>query len=51
MSFWQEIEDKDDVEIDGDDINVLTSSDNFGNNYIHFPKQWIIDLLEKEKTK
>ncbi len=51
MSNWIEVTDPEDIEIDGEDINILYSNDKFGNNYIHFKKQMIIDLLAKEKTE
>ncbi len=51
MSNWIEVTDHENIEIDGEDINILYSEDKFGNNYIHFKKQMIIDLLAKEKAE
>ena len=45
MSNWTEVTDHDDIEIDGEDINILISGDKFGNNYIVIKKDLILDLL------
>lgn len=51
MSTWIEITDPDDVELDPETgrINILYSTDEFGNNYVTLPGSMIMDLL-KEKT-
>jgi len=51
MSTWIEITDPDDVELDPEAgrINILYSTDEFGNNYVTLPGSMIMDLL-KEKT-
>ena len=52
MSTWTEIKDKDDVDYDVIEnmINVLFSSDDFGNNYISIPLGYIIEALTNEKS-
>jgi hypothetical protein len=47
MSYWTEIK-KEDIEIDGDDLNVLIGSDQSGNNYIILK---VIDILEELKQE
>ena len=43
MSVWHEIKKQEDVEVseDGKTIDVLFSSDNWGNNYIQIPIKFI----------
>ena len=51
MSIWKEIK-KEDIAVDGDEIDILISSDNFGNNYITVKKQDVLDLIaDYEATK
>jgi len=45
MSNWIEVTDLKNIEIDGEDINILYSNDKFGNNYIEIKKELIMDLL------
>ena len=51
MSTWTEIKDKDDVNYDiiDDTIDVLISTDDFGNNYVSIPLAYIIEALTNEK--
>ena len=47
MSNWIEIKDSNDVSIDGvwGDIHILYSTDDFGNNYISVPIEFITEVL------
>jgi hypothetical protein len=45
MSRWQNIP-KQDIDIDGDEINVLINSDEDGNNYVVLQKDDVLDLLK-----
>lgn len=50
MSTWIDIKEQDDVEYDSlpmteDTIDILYSSDKFGNNYISVPVRFIIKVL------
>lgn len=47
MSTWIEIKNKEDVELsdDGKHIEVLYSSDKFGNNYIEIPVEFLKSAL------
>lgn len=47
MSRWKMIN-KNKIEIDGDDLNILVGSDDFGNNYIIIK---VIDILEELKKE
>ena len=51
MSNWIEVTDPEDIEIDGEDINILYETDSQGNNYIHLKKELIIDLLSEQTCK
>ena len=44
MSKWQDVP-KEDIEIDGEDINICLESDNFGNNYCVVKKADMLELL------
>ena len=51
MSTWIDIKEQDDVDYDSlpmteDTIDVLYSSDDFGNNYISIPVKFIIKVLK-----
>ena len=48
MSNWKLIKDKEDIDYDPEDntIDVLISSDKFGNNYICIPVVFIKELLD-----
>jgi len=48
MSNWQEIK-KEDIEIDGEDINVYLGSDDFGNCYAVLKVKDVKDLLDNIK--
>lgn len=53
MSTWIEIKDQEDVEYDespmtAPTIDVLISDDEFGNNYVSIPLEFIINVLVKE---
>ena len=48
MSRWLEIEDIEDLEVEGDMLNVLYESDDWGNNYIQIPIEMIKKKLEGE---
>jgi len=45
MSHWIEITNKEDIEIDGDDVEIYIGSDDAGNNYVTVPKKLLISLL------
>jgi len=45
MSNWIEIKDRDDVEIDGDRLEIMLEPDDFGNNYVVVPLAFIKDAL------
>ena len=45
MSTWIEVTDIDDVEIDGDDINILYDHSPNGNNYITVPVHLMVRVL------
>ena len=52
MSTWINIKDQEDVELDESPmteatIDVLYSSDKFGNNYISIPVSFIINVLKQ----
>ena len=52
MSTWIDIKDQDDVDFDESPmteatIDVLYSSDKFGNNYISIPVSFIINVLKQ----
>ncbi len=49
MSHWIEIK-KEDIEIDGDDINISLEPDNFGNNYVTIKIMDVLELLEVERV-
>ena len=51
MSTWIEIKDPDDIEVDGDDVNIFYSQDNLGSNFITFKKEIIKKLLEKNEKQ
>lgn len=44
MSKWKDIQ-KEDIEIDGNDINICLEGDDFGNNYAVIKTTDVIDLL------
>jgi hypothetical protein len=51
MSTWITIEDQDDVEYDSPPlseatIDVLISDDQFGNNYVSIPVEFILNVLK-----
>lgn len=53
MSTWIEIKKQEDVEYDESPmtdpaIDVLLSSDNFGNKYVSIPVEFILNVLTKE---
>ena len=50
MSTWKTITDKDDVDYDPNDdtIDVCIGSDQFGNNYISIPVEFIKELLNEK---
>jgi hypothetical protein len=53
MSTWVEIKDQEDVAYDespmtAPTIDVLISDDQFGNNYVSIPLEFIINVLVKE---
>ena len=50
MSMWKDIK-KEDIEIDGDEINILESTDDNGNNYIVLKIQDVKDLLIKSEEE
>jgi hypothetical protein len=50
MSNWQEIK-KEDIELDGEDINIYLGSDDFGNNYVILKVKDVKDLLDNIKGK
>jgi len=47
MSTWITIKDKADIDYDSEDnmIDVCIGSDNFGNNYVSIPVEFIKELL------
>lgn len=45
MSIWHKVTEPDDIEIDGEDINILYKTDNQGNSYVYFKKSIITKLL------
>lgn len=45
MSNWIEIKDRDDVEIDEDRLEIMLEPDNFGNNYVVVPLEFIKEAL------
>jgi len=47
MSTWITIKDKEDIEYDPEakTIDVLINSDNFGNNYVSIPVEFIKEIL------
>ena len=49
MSTWHEINDPDEVGYDAYDetINVMLDPDDFGNNYVSIPLEYIIDILKR----
>jgi hypothetical protein len=49
MSEWFKIEDKDDVSLseDGTTIHVLFASNDWGNQYIEIPLEFLVDKFEK----
>lgn len=49
MSHWIEIK-KEDIEIDGDDINISLEPDEFGNNYLTIKIMDVLELLEVERV-
>ena len=49
MSDWITVK-KEDIELDGDDINVYFESDDFGNRYIILKVEDIKALLKDDKT-
>ena len=50
MSIWYEIADQEDVELseDGRTIDVLVSSDDFGNNYVMIPIEFIKHCIKEQ---
>jgi len=50
MTTWITIRDEDDVDYDSfeDTIDVLISSDSFGNNYVSIPVEFIKELLNEK---
>ena len=44
MSKWQDVP-KEEIEIDGEDINICLEGDNFGNNYCVVKKADMLELL------
>jgi len=53
MSNWIEVDDPEDIDIDGDDIDIFIGNDKFGNNYVTIPlsimQEKILQYLEKHK--
>ena len=49
MSQWKDIRDKDDVSYDPGTktIDVLVSEDEFGNNYISIPLEFIYNIINE----
>ena len=49
MSQWKDIRDKDDVSYDPGTktIDVLVSGDEFGNNYISIPLEFIREIIKE----
>lgn len=48
MSKWIEIKDKENVEIDGDQLIILSEIDYNGNCYVAVNLAWIKDLLKED---
>lgn len=48
MSKWKEIP-KEDIEIDGEDIDILIGSDSEGNNYVTVKVEDMLALFEAGK--
>ena len=51
MSEWIEVKDFNDLDIDGEDLNILYEQDNFGAKYITIPMAFIVKILEEYKAK
>lgn len=54
MSIWYEIKDPGDIELDGDELNVLYNSDNQGNYYVAIPIKFLTKyakVIELETSK
>ena len=53
MSNWIEIKDSEDVSIDNvwGNVHILYSSDDFGNNYISVPIEFIVGALSESGYK
>lgn len=51
MSEWYKIEDKDDVSLsdDGEAVHVLFASNDWGNQYIEIPVEFIKAVLNADK--
>lgn len=49
MSVWHTVKDIDDIDIseDGKTLEVLLNSDNFGNNYIEIPIEFVVKKLNE----
>lgn len=47
MSKWQDVP-KEEIEIDGEDINICLEGDKFGNNYCVVKKADMLELLSPE---
>ena len=45
MSTWKEITDPENIELDGEDINILVSTDKDGNNYVYMKKDVFLRAL------
>ena len=52
MSTWITIKDKDDIDYDPKDntIDVLIGSDNFGNNYVSIPAEFIKEIFNENTS-
>lgn len=51
MSTWIRVENPEDVELseDGRTVEVLYSSDKFGNNYIEIPVEFVNKVLSEKR--
>ena len=47
MSKWQEVK-IEDIEIDGEDVNIYIGSDDEGNNYVYFNLEDFKKLISKK---
>jgi len=46
MSLWYEVKDIDDLDIDGEDLNILFNTDYNGNCYVTVPIALIKEVLK-----